>query len=902
MNQTIRKDWETPEITSWNRLQAHTPLHSWRDEQEARRGNKSSSQMSLDGDWSFALYDAPESVPAHFSHAGCDSAQTTQVPGNWQLQGHDKPVYTNIKYPFANTCPKVPVENPTGCYSTNFTLPDHWSPDSQTRIIFDGVNSAFYLWCNGQQVGYSQDSRLPAEFDLTDYLISGVNRLCVMVIRWSDGSYLEDQDMWWLSGIYRSVTLLNKPLHHITDVRLTPDLDERYQEGTLNIVVDTHAQDQLHIAAALYHGHELICSQQQPIGSAQIDERGRYDERCDITLKVNTPSLWSAEQPTLYRLTITLINPQSGKPIESEAYDVGFRKVEIKNGLLKLNGQPLTIRGVNKHEHNPATGHFETLSDVREHLLLMKQHNFNAVRCSHYPHQPGFYQLCDELGLYVVDEANIETHGMVPMSRLADNPLWANAFLERMMRMVCRDFNHPCIIIWSLGNESGYGAAHNAMYQWTKRVDPSRPVQYEGGGSDTPVTDIICPMYARTDEDIPQPFYNNPKWALKKWVGAKDENRPIILCEYAHAMGNSLGGFADYWAAFRTHERLQGGFIWDWVDQGLDKYDEQGQHFWAYGGDFGDTNNDRQFCINGLVFPDKTPHPTLFEAKRAQQPFRFELVDPYSLTLKITSEYSFIATENTRLIWSVKVDDKTLKSGEQALSLAPKASQELVIDLPELEGELPRLNIAIIQPEATHWSPAGHEVARHQFLLAPSLTPIKHTNDQPAVINETLTGYVVKACDNVWTIDKQSGLLTQWLKNNKEQLLSPLVENFFRAPLDNDIGISEIDNPDPNAWMPRWQRAGLHNLQHRCTQIRCLAEQGLLITDHAYFSENNPDRPILTTTWTHRFSSSGMIEGKHNNTDRQPAAPIAKNRSRPAIKTQTGASKLAGLRPSRKLP
>ncbi len=678
MNVTTQRDWESPQITSRGRLAAHTPMSSWRSEAHARQELDSHSVLSLNGDWAFALYDAPEQVPATFASEGANPSQTIPVPANWQLHGHDKPIYTNVKYPFACNPPFVPAENPTGCYSTVFSLPADWAADSQTRVIFDGVNNAFYLWCNGQAVGYSQDSRLPAEFDLTPYLQAGNNKLCVMVLRWSDGSYMEDQDMWWLSGIYRNVRLLNKPAQRLSDVRVTPDLDSRYEHGSLNIVVDTHNSTDLAIRTTLYRGEQEVTSATNAIGTAPMDERGGYDNRTIINLDVLNPDKWSAEAPNLYRVTVTLTDPATGRDIDCEAYDVGFRKVEIKDGQLQLNGKPLMIRGVNKHEHNPATGHFETVEDVRQHLVLMKQHNFNAVRCSHYPHQPAFYQLCDRLGLYVVDEANIETHGMVPMRGLSDDPMWANAFLERMIRMVSRDFNHPSIIIWSLGNESGYGAAHDAMYQWTKRTDPSRPVQYEGGCSDTPATDIICPMYARTEEDQPQQFFDKTKWALTKWGEMPNETRPIILCEYAHAMGNSLGGFGEYWDAFRKHPRLQGGFIWDWVDQGLDKFDDHGQHFWAYGGDFGDVENDRQFCINGLVFPDKTPHPALFEAKRAQQPFTFKLVSTQPLTVDVTSEACFTRTDNHQLTWQVLGGESALASGEITLDIAPGATERLV--------------------------------------------------------------------------------------------------------------------------------------------------------------------------------------------------------------------------------
>ncbi|WP_306671637.1 sugar-binding domain-containing protein, partial [Endozoicomonas sp. ONNA2] len=393
MNIIKARDWETPQITSRGRLAAHTPMSSWRNETDARQESVSSSVLSLDGDWAFALYDAPEQVPDTFAQEGADPAHTISVPSNWQLHGYDKPIYTNVKYPFACNPPYVPAENPTGCYSTVFTLPDHWAPDSQTRVIFDGVDSAFYLWCNGQAVGYSQDSRLAAEFDLTPCLLAGTNKLCVMVLRWSDGSYMEDQDMWWLSGIYRSVRLLNKPAQRLTDIRVTPSLDDRYEHGSLNIVVDTDNGGDLQIRTTVYRGEQAIVSTTSAIGTAAMDERGGYDNRTIIHLPVSSPDKWSAEAPNLYRLTVTLTDPQSGTDIDCEAYDAGFRTVAVRDGQLQLNGKPLMIRGVNKHEHHPATGHFETLDDVRQHLVLMKQHNFNAVRCSHYPHQPGFYQL-----------------------------------------------------------------------------------------------------------------------------------------------------------------------------------------------------------------------------------------------------------------------------------------------------------------------------------------------------------------------------------------------------------------------------------------------------------------------------------------------------------------------------
>ena len=852
--------WESPEITSFNRLRAHTPLSSWRSEFCAQVGGISSSVMSLDGEWDFSLFPSPDSVPENWMADEQLPSQKITVPGNWQLQGHDFPIYTNVKYPFPCNPPFVPKENPTGCYQTTFELPENWEQESQTRVIFDGVNSAFYVWCNGEFVGYSQDSRLAAEFDLTPYLTEGNNTLSVKVLRWCDGSYMEGQDMWWMSGIFRSVRLLNKPVRHIKDVKVTPDLDAAYRDGELKINVDTMNGDGLSVKTSLYDGEKEIASNVTEVGTAPVDEKGGYSERCFATLKTNNPKKWSAEAPNLYRLVVSLVTSE-GDVIECEGYDVGFRKIEVIGGQLCINGQALMIRGVNKHEHDPTTGHAESLERVEQDLKLMKQHNFNAVRCSHYPNQPGFYSLCDRLGLYVVDEANIETHGMTPMGRIADDPQWASAFLERMTRMVERDFNHPSIIIWSLGNESGYGSNHNAMYQWTKRVDPSRVIQYEGGGSNTSVTDIICPMYARTDADQEQGHTNEPKLSLKKWVGIGDENRPIILCEYAHAMGNSLGGFAEYWDAFRAHPRLQGGFIWDWVDQGLDKISEDGVHYWAYGGDFGDEINDRQFCINGLVFPDRTPHPTLFEAKRAQQPFSFELVSSQPLAIKVTSEHLFVDTAHHSLDWTV-IDDKgaVIRSGELSLNLPAQQTQliELDSEFGLLNAEA-HLNVAIRLQQDTNWANAGHIVAEHQATLGKKLQleVVESKTFVPAKFEQVDGGLRVTAADNQWYINATTGEVESWKKADREQLLSPIRDNFFRAPLDNDIGVSEVDRQDPNAWMVRWQNAGLFDLEHRCKGVEVNVAIGEVRVRHAYFSA---DKLVLTSVWDYRFTQQGEAQ------------------------------------------
>jgi beta-galactosidase len=805
-----RRDWETPAVTQLNALAAHPPFSSWRSLEDARDDKRSPSRQSLNGDWAFSYFPRPEAVPESWLSDDLPDADAIPVPSNWQMLGYDAPIYTNITYPIPVNPPFVPADNPTGCYSLTFDIDDAWLVNGQTRIIFDGVNSAFHLWCNGLWMGYAQDSRLPSEFDLSAALKAGSNRIAVMVLRWSDGTYLEDQDMWRMSGIFRDVTLLHKPDTRLADVQLRTGLNEDFSRGELQalVVLEGKNVSACEVLIQLWHGETLLQEKQQPVGSQIIDGRGAWHDRTTLRLPVEQPLLWNAEVPNLYRAVIVL--KQGCAVIEAESYDVGFRKVEITGGLLKLNGKPLLLRGTNRHEHHPVNGQVMDEETMRRDILLMKQNNFNAVRCSHYPNHPLWYRLCDFYGLYVVDEANIETHGMVPMNRLSDDPLWLPAMTERVTRMVQRDRNHPSIIIWSLGNESGHGSNHDALYRWIKSNDPTRPVQYEGGGADTAATDIICPMYARVDQD--QPFPQVPKWSIKKWIGLPEEHRPLILCEYAHAMGNSFGGFSKYWAVFRQHPRLQGGFVWDWVDQSLVKYDENGQPWSAYGGDFGDKPNDRQFCMNGLVFADRTPHPALFEAKQAQQFFQFRLLPENRL--EVTSEYLFRHSDNERLVWALKSEGEVLVSGELSLHLAPEETRVFPLELPEVisAGQV-WLHVEVLQTASTSWSEAGHSSARAQWPLASNLRlpGLSHSGSAPLLQADDRHVDVFHG-EQHWRFERRSGLLCQWFNHQNPTLLTPLQDNFTRAPLDNDIGISEAAHIDPNAWVERWKAAGMYNL------------------------------------------------------------------------------------------
>ena len=833
-----RRDWENPGVTQLNRLEAHPPFCSWRSADDARTNQRSTQLRSLNGQWQFAWFPAPEAVPESWLTSDLPQADTINVPSNWQMDGYDAPIYTNVTYPIPVNPPYVPAQNPTGCYSLTFNIEDAWLDEGQTRIIFDGVNSAFHLWCNGRWVGYGQDSRLPSEFDLSDYLLRGENRLAVMVLRWSDGSYLEDQDMWRMSGIFRDISLLHKPTTQISDLRINTRFNDDFSRAVLEaeVRVAGNASEDLRVTLQLWEAETPTDETTSLLGGEIIDERGAYHDRVSLRLNVEKPALWSAETPNLYRAVVQLHNAD-GVLIEAEACDVGFRQIDIKNGLLLLNGKPLLIRGTNRHEHHPVNGQVMDEATMVQDILLMKQNNFNAVRCSHYPNHPLWYTLCDRYGLYVVDEANIETHGMVPMNRLSDDPTWLPAMSQRVTRMVQRDRNHPSIIIWSLGNESGHGVNHDALYRWIKSEDPSRPVQYEGGGANTAATDIICPMYARVDQD--QPFPAVPKWSIKKWLSMPGEQRPLILCEYAHAMGNSFGGFAKYWQAFRQYPRLQGGFVWDWVDQSLIKHDDNGKAWSAYGGDFGDTPNDRQFCMNGLVFADRTPHPALYEAKHEQQFFQFTLLPGAERQIEVTSEYLFRRSDNEVLHWSIAQDGNPLAAGQIVLDIAPQGRQVITLPdcpMPETVGQL-WLTVRVEQPRATAWSDAGHISAWQQWKLEEKLSlarlPTARTAPQ---LNVSENSFTVENDNKRWQFDRRSGLLTQYWLDDTAQLLSPLTDQFTRAPLDNDIGVSESTRIDPNAWVERWKAAG--HYQVAATLLHCAADAlsnaVLITTEHAW--------------------------------------------------------------------
>ncbi|MFQ6038194.1 MAG: glycoside hydrolase family 2 TIM barrel-domain containing protein, partial [Candidatus Aminicenantales bacterium] len=575
-------DWENPRVIGRNKQPPHSTLIPYKERGKAIAGDRFASAffLSLNGRWKFRWSPAPAERPKGFEDPGFDASswEDIPVPGNWQVQGYGVPRYLNSDYVFPKNPPHIPHDaNPVGCYRRTFRIPETWS-HREVFLHFDGVDSAFYVWVNGRMVGYSQGSRTPAEFRITETLHPGENTLAVEVYRFSDGSYLECQDYWRLSGIFRNVYLFSAPSTHIRDFEVVGNLDDDDKDAVLSVTAWVHNYGQ----QAVWHPVvelSLLDPEKQPVGSEILaSAETPYiapDAESVLTMKAGVPDplKWSAEKPHLYTVLLTL-KDRSGEVLEFESCAFGFREVTVRNGQLLLNGKPILIKGVNRHEHDPDTGHFVTQASMIRDIRLMKQHNITTVRTSHYPNDPEWYELCDRYGLYVIDEANIESHGMGyrPEETLANRPEWEKAHLGRIIRMVERDKNHPCVIIWSMGNEAGDGTTFEAASRWIHKRDPSRPVHYERAEL-RPHTDIYCPMYARIPHLIR--YASHP------------QSRPLILCEYAHAMGNSVGNLQDYWDIIEQYETLQGGSIWDWVDQGLRKKTADGREFWAYGGDFG---------------------------------------------------------------------------------------------------------------------------------------------------------------------------------------------------------------------------------------------------------------------------------------------------------------------------
>ncbi len=799
--------WQDPSVVEINCQPARATSWPYPNRRLAIADDRGASpnHRSLNGTWKFAWSPEPDARPREFFRNDFDVTawDDIAVPGNWQRQGYGTPVYSNIPYPFRVDPPRVmgqPPENftnfrarnPVGSYRRDFEVPSTWG-GQKIYLQFAGVDSAFFVWVNGRQVGYSQDSRTSANFDVTDFVRDGTNTLAVEVYRYSDGSYLEDQDFWRMSGIFRDVDLWSVDPLHVRDFFVTTDLDQDATNARINVSVDianlrgdTTAAS---LTAEILHGDGRTVYRES-IASESIEAGDTRSVDFDGT--VLSPDLWSAESPTLYRLLLTLKDDQD-RVVQVSTCRVGFRDVEIKNGLLRVNGKVVTLKGVNRHEHDPDTGHTVSTESMIRDIRLMKQFNINAVRTSHYPNDSRWYDLCDQYGLYVIDEANIESHGMGygPQS-LAKDPAWQKAHLHRTRRMVERDKNHPSIIIWSLGNEAGNGVNFMATYDWIKRRDPTRPVQYEQAHLTDRNTDIRCPMYAKIGQIVAY-ARDNP-------------DRPMILCEYAHAMGNSVGNLQDYWDAIEAYEHLQGGFIWDWVDQGLSQPIASpreltgegsplfaGDTFFAYGGDFGDVPNDGNFCMNGLVQPDRRPNPHLWEVKKVYQNVKMTMPDPSKPILKVRNEYLFTDLAAFTARWVVRVDGQIAQGGSLGhVDVQPNGENTLSIpvDFASLPPGESMLTVAFVQDQETSWAPPNHRVAWEQFPLrrteAEAVTPTASGgSDAEVTFEETDQQITIVADQTRLVIEKSTGAAISLSRGGVDYLAGPMDLNFWKVPNDN---------------------------------------------------------------------------------------------------------------------
>ena len=709
---TEKEYWEDPTIISENKEDGHATLIPYDSKKEAilAKRDLSSHYRSLNGEWHFNWVKRPADRPIGFYKNDYDisSWDKISVPGSWQLQGYGQPIYTNVKHPFEDPNPPYPPKNnnPVGSYRRTFSVPESWE-DGQVFLHFDGVKSAFFVWVNGQKVGYSQGSMTPAEFNITNYITSGNNVISVEVFRWSDAAYIEDQDFWRLSGIYRDVYLMHTPDTHIRHFKAISELVDNYQHGVLNLT--THIKnygskaEELVLKNTVYYNDGIVVKDLQPISFELVGSNEKVLKQ-EIMIKEVNP--WSAETPNLYTLVLSIFN-LDGDLIETVSTKLGFRSVELKNGQMLVNGEPIIIKGVNRHEHDPNMGRTVDENLMVKDILLMKQFNVNAVRTSHYPNHPRWYELCNEYGLYVMDEANLESHAF--WSKFTLDPVWRPAFVDRAQRMVLRDVNHPSIIFWSLGNEAGYGPNHDAMANWIRDYDPSRLIHYEGkepGYGPLPNHyDIIANMYASVD--------------LMKELHDENPSRPVILCEYSHAMGNSNGNIFKYWDAIYEYPRLQGAFIWDWVDQGLTREDSHGEYF-VYGGDFGETLHDGNFCLNGVISPDRKPHPALYEVKYHQQNIKVSWDGIDKNIFLIENRNFFVDLSQVYGIWELIENGKIISSGIINTDYIGPQSKQIY--------ELPPFNLSHTNREYAvnfrfalkndhAWAESGHIVASDQVII-----------------------------------------------------------------------------------------------------------------------------------------------------------------------------------------
>lgn len=802
--------WEDPQVTDINRDAPRTTAYSYKTEQDALKYDRTLSRMILlNGDWDFNFAVKPDDAPGDFYKSRVSGWEKIEVPSCWEMKGYDKPIYKSAVYPFRPVNPPfVPRDyNPVGSYQTAFSIPADWK-NMNITLYFGGVRSAYKVWLNGKFLGYAEDSCLPSEFNATPYLIDGENILSVQVIRWSDASYLEDQDHWRMSGIYRDVLLLAEPKFRITDFHVQTKLDKDYKDAVLsirprleNLTGDTVSGYIL--KAQLYDANQKpMLAKPLQISSEKVlnESYPRLDNvkfgLLETTIK--NPKKWSDETPNLYTLLLNLEDAE-GNIQEVKSSRIGFRSIEFDPDSKKLliNGKVTYLYGVNRHDHDPVKGKTLSREDIERDVRQIKQFNFNCIRTAHYPNDPYFYDLCDEYGILVMDEANLETHGLG--GKLSNDPQWTHAHMERMTRMVYRDKNHPSVIIWSLGNEAGSGPNHAAMAGWTHDFDITRPVHYEPAQGSPGVEgyeDLTgLPNVGRLQNPVDQyyvdmvsRFYPSIQFVYDLLQQPGDD-RPIIFVEYAHSMGNSTGNMKEFWDVFRSERRLIGGCIWDYKDQGLLKTDSEGNEFYAYGGDFGEKFHDSNFCINGIVAPDGRPKAAMFECKRVYQPVWCELVS--GNTIKIENRHSVLSLDQYNIVLKVRENGFEIESVDLP-DMDLKAGETIALDLskylPKMKaGNEYLADIHFLLKEDKSWAPQGFEVASNQFALTGLAKPDEKSLKIPDLqLTEDDENIKVAGTDFETDFGKENGALVSFVKDGQEQVFAPLVPNFSRPLTDND--------------------------------------------------------------------------------------------------------------------
>ncbi len=769
------KRWEDIHTDGINRMAARAHYISYPTREAAATGDagKSCFYESLNGLWKFTFLDAPEYWPDGFYQDDLDLKDWDDiaVPGNWQLQGYGKMHYSDLWYNFPIIPPRVPTENPTGIYRREFEL--NRSLDGEQLIIrFNGVDSAYELYVNGEFAGYSKGARIQAEFDITRLCRQGKNSLTVRVFQWSDGTYLEDQDMWWLSGIFRDVELYTRPSAGIYDYTVSTVLDSEDQNGTLSVSVKVTEQ----------HGQTIVYELIDPSGMQVFSEVKKAEE--PFSKFVAAPLKWSAENPALYHLYMT-VKDSAGEVIEVIHQHVGFRSIVIKGDTFLVNGVAIKLKGVNRHDYNPRTGRVVTKEEIERDIKTMKQNNINAIRTAHYPNSYFFYDLCDQYGMYVIDETDLECHGFELTGKydwISNDPEWETAYVSRLERMIERDKNHPCIIMWSLGNESSFGHNFRAMAKRAKEMDPTRLVHYEGDFA-AEVTDVYSTMYTWLEP-------HGERLTMEKVI--EKTKKPHILCEYAHAMGNGPGNLKEYQDLFYKYDKLQGGFIWEWFDHGIETVSEDGTVYYRYGGDFGDDPTNGNFCIDGLVMPDGTPSPALYEYKKVIEPVQTECIDMNEGLFRLINRYDFLSLDHLELTCSLYEDDTLLDSFKVELpKLAGREMTEIQLpagqEIEKVSGARYFFVLSYKLKRDTPWAAKGHELANASFEIPGREKLLKTRGDGELQVKKNGAFLTVSGRDFTVTFDCVKGAIKEVTRNGKVLIEKGPQFNFWRAPIDNDM-------------------------------------------------------------------------------------------------------------------